>query len=55
MITHIESSLAARTAANERLRRFVADASHELRTPLTPIREYVGLFRRRRSARGRHG
>lgn len=45
MLTHIESSLAARTAANERLRRFVADASHELRTPLTSIRGYSELFR----------
>ncbi|MFI5609421.1 sensor histidine kinase [Amycolatopsis sp. NPDC051903] len=45
MLTHIESALAARTAANERLRRFVADASHELRTPLTSIRGYADLFR----------
>ncbi|WP_326569171.1 HAMP domain-containing sensor histidine kinase [Amycolatopsis rhabdoformis] len=45
MLTHIESSLAARTAANDRLRRFVADASHELRTPLTSIRGYADLFR----------
>src|SRR5204863_1561363 len=36
--------LAARTAANDRLRRFVADASHELRTPLTSIRGYADLF-----------
>jgi two-component system OmpR family sensor kinase len=45
MLAHIESSLAARTAVNERLRRFVADASHELRTPLTSIRGYADLFR----------
>lgn len=44
MLTHIESSLAARTATNERLRRFIADASHELRTPLTSIRGYADLF-----------
>jgi two-component system, OmpR family, sensor kinase len=44
MLDHIDSSLAARTAANERLRRFVADASHELRTPLTSIRGYADLF-----------
>ncbi|RJQ85318.1 sensor histidine kinase [Amycolatopsis panacis] len=44
MLSHIEASLAARTAANERLRRFVADASHELRTPLTSIRGYADLF-----------
>jgi two-component system OmpR family sensor kinase len=45
MLAHIESSLAARTATNERLRRFIADASHELRTPLTSIRGYADLFR----------
>jgi two-component system OmpR family sensor kinase len=45
MLAHIESSLATRTATNERLRRFIADASHELRTPLTSIRGYADLFR----------
>ncbi|MDT7729443.1 MAG: two-component system, OmpR family, sensor kinase [Actinomycetota bacterium] len=45
MLAHIETSLAARTATNERLRRFIADASHELRTPLTSIRGYADLFR----------
>jgi two-component system OmpR family sensor kinase len=45
MLEHIDTSLAARTAVNERLRRFVADASHELRTPLTSIRGYADLFR----------
>ncbi|GAA1983918.1 HAMP domain-containing sensor histidine kinase [Amycolatopsis minnesotensis] len=45
MLDHIDSSFAARAAANERLRRFVADASHELRTPLTSIRGYADLFR----------
>ncbi|MFD8497550.1 sensor histidine kinase [Amycolatopsis sp. NPDC059657] len=44
MLEHIETSLAARTAANEKLRRFIADASHELRTPLTSIRGYAELF-----------
>jgi two-component system, OmpR family, sensor kinase len=44
MLDHIDYSLSARTAANERLRRFVADASHELRTPLTSIRGYADLF-----------
>jgi two-component system OmpR family sensor kinase len=44
MLEHIDLSLAARTAADERLRRFVADASHELRTPLTSIRGYAELF-----------
>ncbi|MEU5694711.1 HAMP domain-containing sensor histidine kinase [Actinosynnema sp. NPDC020468] len=45
MLDHIDSSLAARTVAEQRLRRFVADASHELRTPLTSIRGYADLFR----------
>jgi two-component system OmpR family sensor kinase len=45
MLEHIDESLTARTEANERLRRFVADASHELRTPLTSIRGYAELFR----------
>jgi two-component system OmpR family sensor kinase len=44
MLEHIDASLAARAAADERLRRFVADASHELRTPLTSIRGYADLF-----------
>jgi two-component system OmpR family sensor kinase len=45
MLDHIDASLAARTAAEQRLRRFIADASHELRTPLTSIRGYADLFR----------
>lgn len=45
MLDHIDDSLAARTAAEHRLRRFIADASHELRTPLTSIRGYADLFR----------
>ncbi|NKE56199.1 HAMP domain-containing histidine kinase [Lentzea sp. PSKA42] len=45
MLAHIDSSLAARTAAEQRLRRFIADASHELRTPLTSLRGYADLFR----------
>ena len=46
MLGHIERAFAARTASEQRLRRFVADASHELRTPLTSIRGYAELFRR---------
>jgi two-component system, OmpR family, sensor kinase len=42
----LERALAERVAAEERLRRFVADASHELRTPVTSIRGYAQLFRR---------
>ncbi|MFE6615281.1 sensor histidine kinase [Amycolatopsis sp. NPDC057786] len=45
MLAHLDSSLVARREANERLRRFIADASHELRTPLTSIRGYAELFR----------
>nr|WP_245847926.1 HAMP domain-containing sensor histidine kinase [Lentzea kentuckyensis] len=45
MLAHIDSSLSARTAAEQRLRRFIADASHELRTPLTSLRGYADLFR----------
>ncbi len=33
----------ARQAAEDRQRRFVADASHELRTPLTTLRGYTAL------------
>jgi two-component system OmpR family sensor kinase len=44
MLARIEDAFAARTASEDRLRRFVADASHELRTPLTSIRGYTELF-----------
>jgi two-component system, OmpR family, sensor kinase len=46
MLDRIGDSLAARTASEQRMRRFVADASHELRTPLTAIRGYAELYRR---------
>ena len=45
MLDRIGDSLAARTASEQRMRRFVADASHELRTPLTAIRGYAELYR----------
>ncbi len=35
--------LDARQAADDRQRRFIADASHELRTPLTTLRGYAAL------------
>ncbi|WP_155059348.1 sensor histidine kinase [Streptomyces blattellae] len=44
MLEHIDSSLAVRAEAEQRLRRFVADASHELRTPLMSVRGYADLF-----------
>ena len=51
-------AFAERSASEEQLRRFLADASHELRTPLTSIRGYAELFRRgakRRPRRPRAG
>ncbi|GGR22592.1 two-component sensor histidine kinase [Streptomyces aurantiogriseus] len=44
MLEHIDASLAVRAEAEQRLRRFVADASHELRTPLMSVRGYADLF-----------
>jgi two-component system OmpR family sensor kinase len=46
MLGEIERAFGERLAAEERLRRFVADASHELRTPVTSIRGFAELFRR---------
>ncbi|MFM8205510.1 MAG: sensor histidine kinase, partial [Actinomycetales bacterium] len=45
MLSRIAESFAVRTASEEKLRRFVADASHELRTPLTAIRGFAELHR----------
>jgi two-component system OmpR family sensor kinase len=45
MLHQIEGAFAERTASEERLRRFLADASHELRTPLAAIRGYAELHR----------
>jgi two-component system OmpR family sensor kinase len=45
MLGQIETAFDERTASEDRLRRFVADASHELRTPLTSIRGYAELSR----------
>ncbi|SEQ79338.1 ATP-binding protein [Microlunatus flavus] len=41
----VNDALDAQQAAEERLRRFVADASHELRTPLTTIQGWAELHR----------
>jgi two-component system OmpR family sensor kinase len=46
MLAQIEGAFAEKSASEERLRQFVADASHELRTPLTSIRGYAELLRR---------
>ncbi len=45
MLAQIEQAFEARTASEQRMRRFVADASHELRTPLAAIRGYGELYR----------
>ena len=45
MLDRITDAVAAKTASEEQMRRFLADASHELRTPLTSIRGYAELYR----------
>lgn len=46
LLNHVGAALDARQAADEKIRRFVADASHELRTPLATVRAYAELSRR---------
>jgi two-component system, OmpR family, sensor kinase len=46
MLGQIEGAFSEKSASEERLRQFVADASHELRTPLTSIRGYAELLGR---------
>jgi two-component system OmpR family sensor kinase len=46
MLVRIETTMLAREASEERLRRFLADAAHELRTPLTSIQGFAELYRR---------
>ncbi|MGF3053668.1 sensor histidine kinase [Microbacterium sp. YY-03] len=43
MLDHVDASLRARVANEDKMRQFVADASHELRTPLASIRGYSEL------------
>ncbi|WP_030741513.1 sensor histidine kinase [Streptomyces sp. NRRL F-5135] len=45
MLDRIEAGDAARAAAVDLMRRFVADAGHELRTPLFGIKGYTELYR----------
>jgi two-component system OmpR family sensor kinase len=46
MLVRIETAMADRTASEQRLRQFLADAAHELRTPLTSIQGFAELYRR---------
>jgi two-component system OmpR family sensor kinase len=46
MLARVEAAMHARTASEQRLRQFLADASHELRTPLTSIQGFAELYRR---------
>ena len=46
MLSRVEAAVHARTASEQRLRQFLADASHELRTPLTSIQGFAELYRR---------
>jgi two-component system OmpR family sensor kinase len=52
MLGRIEEAFDQRTASEDRLRRFIADASHELRTPVTTIRGYAELYRTGALAKG---
>lgn len=52
MLARIEEALAYRSACEQRLRSFLADASHELRTPLTSIQGFAELYRRGGAAPG---
>ncbi len=46
MLSQIQAAFVQKSASEERLRVFVANASHELRTPLTSIRGYAELLRK---------
>ncbi|QYR22794.1 HAMP domain-containing histidine kinase [Paenibacillus sp. sptzw28] len=46
MLERLDTSFEAERMANERMRRFIADASHELRTPLTSIHGFLEVLLR---------
>ncbi len=51
MLDRLETSFDAEREANDRMRRFVADASHELRTPITSIHGFLEVLLRGAAAR----
>lgn len=44
LLDNVDGALDVRAAAEERMRRFAADASHELRTPLAAVQGYAELL-----------
>jgi two-component system OmpR family sensor kinase len=44
LLDNVDGALEVRAAAEERMRRFAADASHELRTPLAAVQGYSELL-----------
>jgi two-component system OmpR family sensor kinase len=52
MLVRIETAMADKTASEQRLRQFLADAAHELRTPLTSIQGFAELYRRGGASEG---
>lgn len=51
MLDRLETSFDAEREANDRMRRFVADASHELRTPITSIHGFLEVLLRGAAAK----
>lgn len=46
MLTSLEGTYRLEREANERQRRFTADASHEIKTPLAVIKAHLGILKR---------